>query len=371
LQLPATLKMSDLTAVAVALVVVALGGWALAAWIRGRSEAQVTALRQEIQTLLATQAQTVATHIGQLAHSVTQQLGQVTQQLQTGVAATGTLASDAQQAVAARLAESTEMLGAIRQQLGEVQQAGRELSGAARTIELVLGGAQTRGSLGEVALERMLSDALPQAGYELQYRFATGEVVDAVLRFRDKLLPVDSKFPLDDYRRMAEQGEDARKGFAQAVRLHADSIAKKYIRPDEGTLDMALMFVPSEGVYYELLMTADAKGAPLDAYCRSKGVVPVSPNSLYAHLNILLMGLRGIQVEENARRLLASLAGLSKQLDTFAEVYDKLGTHLRNAQQSYTDAGGKLERARNALDQMAQGALPEAAPKTLEAATRD
>ncbi len=349
--------MSDLTAVAVALVVVALGGWALAAWIRGRSEAQVTALRQEIQTLLATQAQTVATHIGQLAHSVTQQLGQITQQLQTSVAATGSLASDAQQAVAARLAESTEMLGTIRQQLGEVQQAGRELSGAARTIELVLGGAQTRGSLGEVAL--------------LQYRFATGEVVDAVLRFRDKLLPVDSKFPLDDYRRMAEQGEDARKGFAQAVRLHADSIAKKYIRPDEGTLDMALMFVPSEGVYYELLMTADAKGAPLDAYCRGKGVVPVSPNSLYAHLNILLMGLRGIQVEENARRLLASLAGLSKQLDTFAEVYDKLGTHLRNAQQSYTDAGGKLERARNALDQMAQGALPEAAPKTLEAATRD
>ena len=263
------------------------------------------------------------------------------------------------------------MLGTIRQQLGEVQQAGRELSGAARTIELVLGGAQTRGSLGEVALERMLSDALPQAGYELQYRFATGEVVDAVLRFRDKLLPVDSKFPLDDYRRMAEQGEDARKGFAQAVRLHADSIAKKYIRPDEGTLDMALMFVPSEGVYYELLMTADAKGAPLDAYCRGKGVVPVSPNSLYAHLNILLMGLRGIQVEENARRLLASLAGLSKQLDTFAEVYDKLGTHLRNAQQSYTDADGKLERARNALDQMAQGALPEAPPKTLEAATRD
>src|SRR2546427_12309202 len=136
---------------------------------------------------LATQAQTVATHIGQLAHSVTQQLGQVTQQLQTGVTDTCTLASNAQQAVAARLAESTEMLGTIRQQLGEVQQAGRELSGAARTIELVLGGAQTRGSLGEVALERMLSDALPQAGYELQHRFATGEVVDAVLRFRDKL----------------------------------------------------------------------------------------------------------------------------------------------------------------------------------------
>ncbi len=356
--------MNYVAVVVIALIAVAVVGWVLAVRMRG-------SLRQEMQAQLAAQLQGFTGQIGQLTQSVTQQLLQVGQQLQNGIASAGTLASNAQQAVSQQLRASTEMLGTIRQQLGEVQQAGRELSGAARTIEMVLSGPQRRGALGEAALEHMLSDALPQGSYELQYRFSTGEAVDSVVRFRDKLLPIDSKFPLEDYRRIAEQGEEARKGFAQAVRSHADSIAKKYILPGEGTLNLALMFVPSEGVYYELLMTADSKGAPLDAYCRTKGVVPVSPNTLYAHLNVILMGLRGMQIEENARRLLDSLAGLHKQLETFAEVYERLGTHLRNAQQSYAEADRKLERARTELDQMAQGALPEAPVKTMETASKD
>jgi DNA recombination protein RmuC len=260
------------------------------------------------------------------------------------------------------------MLGTIRQQLGEVQQAGHELSEAARQIESVLGGAKTRGTLGEIALDRMLSDALPPAAYETQFRFSTGEVVDAVVRLRDKLLPIDSKFPLDDYRRLVETGEDARKGFLNSVRAHAESIARKYILPGEGTLDIALMFVPSEGVYYELLRSEDAKGVPLDELCRCKGIVPVSPSTLFSHLKIIFLGLRGLQIEENATRLLSSLSGLKKQIDNFGEVYEKLGTHLRNAQQSYSDADRKLERARNSIDELAQGAPPE---KALEAASRD
>ncbi len=124
------------------------------------------------------------------------------------------------------------------------------------------------------------------------------------------------------------------------------------------------MFVPSEGVYYELLHTQDGKGLALDEYCRRRGIVAVSPSTLFAHLQVILMGLRGMQVEENTRKLLASLSGLKKQFDNFSEVYDKLGVHLRNAQQSYADAGRKLERASNMLDEMAQGTLAE---KTLDA----
>ncbi len=362
--------MTTWVAFVVGAAIAALVAAALATWLR-RGNAPVVELRQELQALRAAQEQTIATHIGSLTQAVTQQLGQVAQQLQSGVAATGQLATEAQKAVSAELKASTETLGRIHRQIGEVQQFGRDLSEATHTIERILGGAQTRGSLGEVTLERMLSDALPQANYETQHRFSTGEVVDAAVHFHEKYLPIDSKFPLDDYRKLVEEGEEARKGFAQAVRAHADSIAKKYILPDEGTLDIALMYVPSESVYYELLMTSDAKGAPLDAYCRSKGVIPVSPNSLYAHLSVILMGLRGMQIEENARRLLDSLAGLKKQFETFSEVYEKLGTHLRNAQQSYSEANRKLERARTSLDQMAQGALPESPAKTLEAAAKD
>jgi DNA recombination protein RmuC len=350
----------------VALIAI-LGAAALLAVLRARrlADAQAEALRKEMQSLLAAQSQVTAAQISQLAQSLTVQLGQVTQQVQSGMASAGTIASSAQKAVSERLEASTQMLASLHQQIGEMQQAGHELSIAAKQIEDVLGGAKTRGTLGEVALDRILADTLPRASYETQFRFSTGEIVDAVVRLSDKLLPIDSKFPLDGYRRLLDQGEEYRKDFSQAVRLHADSIGKKYILPAEETLDIALMFVPSEGVYYELLRSVDAKGTPLDEYCRTRCVVPVSPSTLFAHLKIIFLGLRGIQIEENAKRLLASLSGLKKQVDNFGEVYERLGTHLRNAQQSYADADRKLDRARASLEELAQGAPAE---KVLESA---
>ncbi len=341
----------------VVVLLVALGMGAAVWFVALTARRQAAALRQEMETLLVSQSQAVSA-----------QLGQVTQQVQSGMASAGALASSAQQAVAEQLQASTEMLGTVRQQLGQVQEAGHELSEAARQIESVLGGAKTRGTLGEMALDRLLSDALPAASYEMQYRFSTGEAVDAIVRLREKLLPIDSKFPLDDYRRLVDEGEDARKGFSQAVRAHADSIAKQYILPDEGTLDFAMMFIPSEGVYYELLRSADNKGTPLDEYCRFKRVVPVSPGTLFSHLQIVLLGLRGMQIEENAKRLLFSLSGLQKQMDNFGQVYEKLGGHLRNAQQSYFEGDRRLERARNALGELAQGVPSE---KALESAPPD
>ena len=344
-----------------AAVIAVLGAFGIFVALRGRelASAQSESLRKEMQSLLAAQSQATAAQINQLAQSVSAQLGQVTQQVQSGMASVGTIASGAQKAVSEQLQASTQMLGSIRQQLGEVQQAGHELSAAAKQIEDVLGGAKTRGTLGEVALDRILADTLPRASYETQFRFSTGEIVDAVVRLSDRLLPIDSKFPLDGYRRLLDQGEECRKDFSNAVRLHAESIAKKYILPGEETLDIALMFVPSEGVYYELLRSADSKGTPLDEYCRTRCVVPVSPSTLFAHLKIIFLGLRGIQIEENAKRLLASLSGLKKQMENFGEVYEKLGTHLRNAQQSYSDADRKLDRARDSLEELAQGGPAE------------
>jgi DNA recombination protein RmuC len=322
---------------------------------RGVGDAQGDALRKEMQSLLAAQSQAHASQISQLAQSLSAQLGQVTQQVQSGMVSVGTIASGAQKAVSEQLQASTQMLASVHQQIGEMQQAGHELSSAAKQIGEVLGGAKTRGTLGEVALDRILADTLPRASYDTQFRFSTGEVVDAVVHLSDKLLPIDSKFPLEGYRRLLDQGEECRKDFSQAVRLHTDSIAKKYILPGEETLDIALMFVPSEGVYYELLRSVDGKGVPLDEYCRTRCVVPVSPSTLFAHLKIIFLGLRGMQIEENAKRLMGSLSGLKKQMDNFGEVYEKLGTHLRNAQQNYADADRKLDRARASLEELAQG----------------
>ncbi|MGH9772626.1 MAG: DNA recombination protein RmuC [Candidatus Acidiferrales bacterium] len=353
-------------------VVVAVAILAAIVWSGGRrSETQLSAVRQEMQNSLAAQAQAISAQMNHLMQSVTQNLGQVRQELQTGVASTGQLATEAQRDVAQRLQSSTEVLLQMNRKIGEMHQTSQDLSKATQTLQSVLGGAKTRGTLGEVALERLLEDALPQSAYATQYRFgSTGAVVDAIVRSGDRILSIDSKFPLEAYRRLVELGDDARREFSTVVRKHADSIGEKYILPNENTFDYALMFVPSEGVYYELLMTQDSKYGRLDEYCRSKRVFPVSPNTFYACLNAVAISLQGQKIEENARHLLAGMAGLKKQLESFAEVYEKLGTHLRHAQQCYEDADSRLGRARNSLEQMSQGALPEADVNMLEAAAR-
>jgi len=339
-------------------------------WLASRrSAAELSSVRQEMQATLAAQSQNMAAQINHLMQSVSQQLGQVRQELQTGVASTGNLATQAQRDVAERLESSTNVLLQMSQRIGEVYQTSQDLSKATQTLQAVLGGAKTRGTLGEITLDRILEDALPQSAYSMQYRFAsTGAVVDAIVRSSDRMLSIDSKFPLDAYRRLLDIGEEARRDFSQAVRKHADCIAEKYILPNENTFDYALMFVPSEGVYYELLMSEDAKHGRLDEYCRSKRVFPVSPNTFYACLSAIAMSLRGQQIEENARQLFTGLSGLQKQLDSFAAVYEKLGTHLRHAQFSYEDADSRLERARTSVEQMSQGRVSELAPNALGSA---
>ena len=333
----------------------------------GAIESQMTELRRDLQTIATSQAQSTG-QLETIAKSVAQRLDSVAPALQDAVKnsaqITGQMTSDAQNKMADELKNTRDQISQMQLLLGEVQQAGKQMSQTAQTLEDILGGAKSRGSLGEVTLERLLEDSLPSAQYAMQYRFSSGEAADAVIKLRDnKLMAIDSKFPLDAYRRISTEGDEARRAFVTAVKGHADAITKKYIVPDEGTLDVALMFVPSESVYYELLMTQDGKGQSLDAYCRDKQVIAVSPNTLYAHLHVIAMGLRGMQMEENTKQLVESLLGMEKQLEKFADKFGTLGTHLRNAQQSYSDSDKLFEKARSTLENMlgarAGDALPE------------
>jgi DNA recombination protein RmuC len=331
-------------------------------------EAQMNELRNGLQNLASAQAQNTG-QITTLATTVTQRLDAVSKSLQDGVTNSAQISSQGQSAIAGELKNTQGMMERIHKQLGEFQELSRGLNETQRSLEAVLGGAKTRGILGEVTLEGLLDDSLPPTQYAIQYRFSTGDTVDAAIFLRDgKLLAVDSKFPLEAFRRIQEEGDEARRAFAAAVKGHADVIAKKYIVPNENTLDLALMFVPSESVYYELLVTKDNKGELLDAYCREKKVIAVSPNTLYAHLCVIAMGLRGMQIEENAKHLQAGLAGLQKQFDTFSELFQKLGTHLKNAQQSHAEADKRFEKAQMTLEGMlrsgdAAGALEEGKAK--------
>jgi len=329
----------------------------------GAIESQMNELRRDLQTIATSQASSTG-QLETIAKNVAQRLDSVAPALQDAIKnsaqITGQMTSDAQTKMADELKNTRDQISQIQRQLGEVQQAGKQMSQTAQTLEGILGGAKSRGSLGEVTLERLLEDSLPSAQYVMQYKFSSGEAADAVVKLRDKkLMAIDSKFPLDAYRRISTEGEEARRAFATAVKGHADAISKKYIVPDEGTLDVALMFVPSESVYYELLQTSDNKGQPLDAYCRDQHVIAVSPNTLYAHLHVIALGLRGMQMEENAKRLLASLSGMEKQLEKFADKFGILGTHLKNAQQSYSESEKLFERAHNTLETMLGAGIPE------------
>jgi DNA recombination protein RmuC len=331
-------------------------------------ESQLTELRRDLLSVAQTQSQS-AGQIQSIGQSVSQRLESVTQALHDGVTSSAHIATQGQTAIAAELRNTREQILQLQEQIGAVHEQSRGLSLATQSIENILGGTKTRGLLGEVTLQRLLEDSLPASQFSLQYRFSTGEAADAVIFLRDKkLMAIDSKFPLDAFRRIETDGDEARRAFATAVKGHADSIAKKYIVPNEGTLDVALMFVPSENVYCEMLNTLDAKGQAIDAYCRDKKIVAVSPNTLYANLCVIAMGMRGMQIEENARRILGSLDGMKKQMETFVDVFEKLGNHLKNAQQSYAEADKRFEKAQDTLGGMlgqapAQATLPLPEPK--------
>jgi DNA recombination protein RmuC len=325
-------------------------------------ESQLNELRRDLLGLSTSQTQS-STKMETIAGTVAERLEAVTQALQSGIKdsaqTTSQITSQAQVAMATELKNTRDQISQVQKQLGEVQQAGQQMHETAEKLQNILGGTKSRGSFGEVALERLLEDCLPPSQYEMQYRFRSGEAADAVLKLRDgKKMAIDSKFPLDAYLRLTSEGEEARRAFVTAVKGHADSIAKKYIVPEEGTLDVALMFVPSETVYYELLMSTDAKGQALDAYCRERRIMAVSPNTLYAHLSVIAMGLRGMQIEENAKRLSENLTGMRKQMDTFCEYFEKVGVHLKNAQQSFTEADKRFSKVSNSLDNLVSTSEP-------------
>jgi DNA recombination protein RmuC len=319
-------------------------------------EAQMNELRRDLLGLSTAQAQS-AGKMETIASAVAARLEAVTTAVQQGAKnsaeITSQITSQAQAAMSNELKNTREQITEIQKQLGQVQESGHLMHEAASRLENILGGTKSRGNFGETTLERLLEDCLARTQYSQQYRFRSGEAADAVIHLRDKkIMAIDSKFPLDAFQRLETEGDDARKTFISAVKLHADSIAKKYIVPDEDTLDLALMFVPSEAVYYELLRSTDARGIAVDAYCRTKKIIPVSPNTLYAHLSVIAMGLRGMQIEENAKRLSANLMGMRKQLDTFSDSFDKIGTHLKNAQLSYAEADKRLDKASGSLDNL-------------------
>lgn len=282
---------------------------------------------------------TLHQRLDHLSSTVISQLNQMTEQLNQRL-----------REGSERLDRTSKIVSSVTERLARLQESSKRIFEVGRDIRHlkdILRGPKFRGGFGEHLLEEILSHQIPKENYELQYRFKSGEKVDAVIKLKDMLIPVDAKFPLENFQKMVKAQDSGvkkklRQRFLKDVEAHIEKIAQKYILPDEGTSDFALMYIPAENVYYEVLIR-DKGSEGILGYARRKRVIPVSPNSFYGYLGAIALGLKGLQIEKGAKEILNNLMRLHDEFLNFSEDFKVLGSHLTHAKGKYDDSARKLD----------------------------
>jgi DNA recombination protein RmuC len=250
------------------------------------------------------------------------------------------------------LQSSQKVLSQLGTQIGGLQKSSEhmlKLGDDVRRLQDILQHPKMRGQIGEWSLENLLSQVLPQESFNLQYTFKDGKIVDALVKLDEFNVPLDAKFPLPAFEAMVKAESDdekskLRKQFQKDVTTHIDKIASSYIRPAEGTLDFAIMYIPAENVYYETIVKYKSDTKNILEYALDKKVIPVSPNLLYAYLMTVVMGLHGLQIEKQAAEIRQNLNRLNSSFAEFVSNWDVLGKHLKNAYGQYDEGQKKLDR---------------------------
>ncbi|MEO0085022.1 MAG: DNA recombination protein RmuC [candidate division WOR-3 bacterium] len=317
---------------------------------------QFDSLRQQTVETLNNNTRVVNQLVSDLTRQLNQRLAELGQAMQENTGQINTRLDNA-----ARIVRDVSTgLGELSQATKQIYEVGRDIA----SLQDILRAPKLRGIIGELFLGELLRQVVPNH-HELQYRFRSGETVDAVVRLGNRLVPVDSKFPIEDFRRLSEAKDDAerrtlRRKFAAAARKCVDDIARKYILPDEGTFDFALMYIAAENVYYETIIRDDSDDETIGAYATSHRVIPVSPNTLYANLQTIVLGLRGFAIEQRAGEIMDLLTRLQNDFARFRSDFDTIGTHLNNARNRFEDAERQLSRFE---ERLALSAKPEPGPK--------
>ncbi len=255
--------------------------------------------------------------------------------------------------------QSVKIIRDVTERLTKLDETNKQVMGVAEQLqglEDVLKNPKHRGVLGEYYLENVLKNVLPPKNYQMQYQFKNGEVVDAVVFVKDKIIPIDSKFSLENYNRILQEKDETKKQelekqFKNDLKTRIDETAK-YIRPNENTMDFAFMFIPAEGIYYDLLINQvgaiKVNTRDLIEYAfKEKHVIIVSPTSFFAYLQTVLQGLRALQIEESAKDIRKSVEKLQKHLLSYQDYLKKLGNNLGTTVNFYNKAYsefGKIDK---------------------------
>lgn len=274
-----------------------------------------------------------------------ERIGEIERQVRKSV-------DEGRKAVGEKFESSLKVIGDIKKVLGSLEETNKQMLDIGKDISSLqdlLKPPQIRGGFGELTLRHILAQLLPKENFEEKYRFKSGSIVDAVVKIGDRIVPIDSKFPLESFQRYIEASEGEKKSnlreFERNVKAKIDDISAKYILEDEGTYDFALMYIPSENVYYQTILKEDLEinGNSISDYALEKRVVLVSPNSIYAYLRVIYIGLRGMQFERNVRKIVEDFARLNKEFEKFQEEFRKLGSHLGHAKGSFDRADRQLD----------------------------
>ena len=247
-----------------------------------------------------------------------------------------------------------ENLYKLVQQQEEAQRLGQSLKDLLQAPKL-------RGSYGETILEEMLDRVLPKGIWERQYRIDGREMVDCVVKYRDVVVPIDAKFPRDDYMRYLDAPTDEEKAscwkdFERVIKEKITSIESKYVKPEKGTSEFALMFIPSEAIYYETIAENNQLGAPsgILEFAQAHHVLPVGPNTFYAFLQIVFLGIRNVEIIRSAKKIQEKLSALERSFDLFYRKYEDMGKGIEKAAEAYRVGSGHIDRYKRHLDEALQ-----------------
>jgi len=271
--------------------------------------------------------------------------------------------------------ESARVIGDVRERLARLDETNRQVVGFAdqlQNLQDILKNPKQRGVLGEYYLETVLKNVLPPGSYQMQYPFKDGTIVDAAVFIDKKIIPIDSKFSLENYNRMLESRDPNEKkkyesAFISDLKARIEETSK-YVKPEEKTMDFAFMFIPSEAVYYDLLI--NKVGAIVEDtnnliyYASKKKVVIVSPTSFLAYLQTVLQGLRSQKISEEAQLIIKRVEDLRRHMFTYSEYLNRLGQHLNTTVSTYNKAGKEFEKIDKDVVKIA--GVPKESPGKME-----